>query len=81
MRGSLVVTFAAIRLARSEAQHPARAEILNHIFASMCRGVNPGGWGVAPDFGHGGRSGSRGLVVKYYYILSCTGSMFESGDF
>src|SRR6218665_2260268 len=24
---------------------------------------------------------SRGRVVKYYYILSCTGSMFESGYF
>jgi len=50
------------------------------------RGVNPGGWGSRhPDFGQGvvGRSGSRGgrgRVVKYYYILSCTGSMFESGD-
>jgi len=25
--------------------------------------------------------GSQEGVVKYYYILSCTGSMFESGDF
>jgi len=38
------------------------------------------------DFGQGvvgvagGRWG-RGRVVKYYYILSCTGSMFESVDF
>src|SRR6218665_3314163 len=24
---------------------------------------------------------SRGRIVKYYYILSCTGSMFESGCF
>jgi len=34
-----------------------------------------------------GRGGSWGSqvgswgIVKYYYILSCTGSMFESGDF
>jgi len=28
-----------------------------------------------------GRRGGRGRVTKYYYILSCTGSMFESGDF
>jgi len=45
-----------------------------------------------PDFGQGvvgvleglgGRRslGGRGRVVKYYYILLCTGSMFESGDF
>ena len=27
--------------------------------------------------GHGG----RGRVMKYYYIISCTGSIFESGDF
>src|SRR6218665_2594997 len=33
-----------------------------------------GDWGSRPlDFGQG--------AVKYYYILSCTGSMFESGDF
>jgi len=25
--------------------------------------------------------GGRGRIVKYYYILSCTGSIFESGDF
>ena len=30
--------------------------------------------------GRGGRKGGRG-VVKYYYVLSCTGSMFESGNF
>ena len=35
------------------------------------------GCGVSQD----GSWGARGLVVKYYYILSCTGSMFESGDF
>ena len=28
----------------------------------------------------GGRWGC-GRVVKHYYILSCTGTMFESGDF
>ena len=46
------------------------------------RGVNPGGLGGSqpPDFGQGGR-GDRGRVVKYYYILSCTESIFESGDF
>src|SRR6218665_1193813 len=40
-----------------------------------------------PHFGLGivggrrmGRWG-RGRVVKYYFILSCTGSIFESGDF
>jgi len=30
--------------------------------------------------GRGGRKGGR-RVVKYYYVLSCTGSMFESGNF
>jgi len=29
----------------------------------------------------GGRRVGRGVVVKYYYILSCTGSAFVSGDF
>src|SRR6218665_3781778 len=48
-------------------------------------------WGVGgsrpPDFWQGGcRGGRRGFaggrgVVKYYYIGSCTGSVFESGDF
>jgi len=40
-------------------------------------GINPGGLGGSrpPDFGQG----YRGRVVKY--ILSYTGSMFESGDF
>ena len=44
-------------------------------------------WGVwrsrPPDFGQGGRGGprGRGRVVKYYFILSCTGSMFERGDY
>src|SRR6218665_1613066 len=40
---------------------------------------------ATPDFGQGGRREgrrggrwSRGRVVKYYYMLSCTGSMFES---
>src|SRR6218665_3523726 len=51
-------------------------------------GVNPGGRDV-PDIGQGvvaswesqvGWQGGRGRVVKYY-ILSCTGSMFKSGDF
>src|SRR6218665_2561476 len=54
----------------------------------VIRGVNFGGLGSRPpDFGQWGRRGvaggrgGRGLVVKYYYILSCTGSMFESVDF
>src|SRR6218665_2256394 len=59
-------------------------------FLAPATGVNPGGWeGVAtPRFWAGrlwgvagGGVGYRGRVVKYYYILSCTGSMFESGDF
>src|SRR6218665_414633 len=37
------------------------------------------GTGVAGSVA-GGRW-SRGRVVKYYYILSCKGSMFESGSF
>ena len=37
-----------------------------------------GGLGSRPrDFGQWG----CGWDMKYYYILSCTGSMFESGDF
>ena len=42
-------------------------------------GVNLGGWGVATPqiLGWGSQDGSWG-VVKYYYILSCTGSMFET---
>src|SRR6218665_74351 len=52
-------------------------------------GVNSGRLGSRPpDFGMGSWGGSqvgrrwvaegRGRVVKYYYILSCTGIMFES---
>ena len=39
--------------------------------------------GVAVGLQRGGAGGSlgRGRVVKYYYILLCTGSLFESGDF
>ena len=59
---------------------------------SIVIGVNPGGLGVATpqSFGRGswgsqggsqGGSWGCGRVVKYYYILSCTDSMFESGDF
>ena len=51
-------------------------------------GVNPGGLGGSrlPRFRVGGclsRRGrkGRGRVVKYYYNLSCTGSMVESDDF
>src|SRR6218665_335314 len=61
-------------------------------FSLLSRGVNPGAEGRDPHIlGRGvvwgsqgwpqvGRWG-RGRVVKYYYILSCTGSMFESGYF
>jgi len=44
----------------------------------------------APILGFGGRTpqilgresqGGRGRVVKYYYILLCIGSLFESDDF
>ena len=48
-------------------------------------GVNPGVLGVSwpPDFGLGGRrvvvDGWWNIIISYhYYILSCTGSMFES---
>jgi len=49
------------------------------------RGVNPVGLrSRPPDFWLGGRwrlQGGCGWVVKYYYILLYTGSMFESGNF
>ena len=57
---------------------------------ALDRDVSPGGLeGVAtpPDFGLemvGSQVlswGCRGRVVKYYYILSCAGSMLKSGDF
>ena len=62
---------------------------LSHcMLLPLYTGVNPGGGGVTtPRFwagGHGDRRGvvgGRGRVVKHYYILSCTGSIFESGDF
>jgi len=38
-------------------------------------------WGLGGRDPHILGRGGRGRVVKYYYILSCTGSMFESGDF
>src|SRR6218665_3571813 len=45
------------------------------------RVATPRFWaGLSQGGSQGGRWG-RGRVVKYYYILSCTGSMFESGDF
>jgi len=48
-----------------------------------------GSWGSYPlDFGQGGRGGrrggrrrGRGRVLKYYNVLLCTGSMFETDDF
>jgi len=63
---------------------------LDKPYATMQGGQS---WGVGgrepPYFGQGGRgvaggrcvSWTRGRVVTYYYILSCTGSIFESGDF
>src|SRR6218665_2192283 len=38
-------------------------------------------WAGESQGGSQGSRWSRGRVVKYYYILSCTGSMFESGYF
>src|SRR6218665_183251 len=40
-----------------------------------------GGWGGGGGGRVAGGRWSRGRVVKYYYILSCTRSMFESGYF
>ena len=51
------------------------------VYTDYTIGVNPGGLGVAAPRFWAGESWGRGRVVKYYYILSCTGSMFESGDF
>jgi len=41
------------------------------------------GLGARPpqNLGRGVVGVGNGRVVKYYYILSCTGSVFESGDF
>src|SRR6218665_2873166 len=51
-------------------------------FPLLFRGVNPGGWGSRPQILVRGSQGgsqwgrwSRGRVVQYYYILSCTGSI------
>jgi len=44
--------------------------------------VNPRFWaGRDPQILDKGFVGGRGWVVQYYYILSCTGIMFEIGDF
>src|SRR6218665_1921791 len=53
------------------------------VFSGLTRGVNLGGFGVAtPRFLAGGVvgccKGGCGRVVKYYYIFSCTRSMFKS---
>jgi len=40
-----------------------------------------GGWRIATPKIMGRGLWGRVRVVKYYYILSCTGSMFQSGDF
>ena len=53
----------------------------------VSRGVNPGGWrSRPPDFGQrvvgvAGDRGGHGRILKYYYTLSCAGSMFENGCF
>jgi len=52
------------------------------VFHSMV-GINSGLGGRDPQIlGREvvGVAGGRGRVVKCYYTLSCTGSMFESGD-
>ena len=45
------------------------------------RGRDPQILGMGGRWELQGFRGGRGRVVKYYYILSCTGSMFDSGDF
>jgi len=53
------------------------------------RYINPEGLGVASPqiLGMGSRGKSQGgrggcgRVLKYYYILLCTGNMFKSGEF
>jgi len=63
-----------MRYATNRSRHIAGASIL-------------GVWGSQPpDFGQvgrgvAGRSWGCGRVVKNYYTLLCTGSMFKSGDF
>src|SRR6218665_2702580 len=52
---------------------------------ALFRRVNPGGWvsrlQILDREDRGGCKRVVGVVVKYNYILSCTGSVFESGDF
>src|SRR6218665_1943357 len=53
-------------------------------FPLLSKGVNPGAEGRDPQIlGRGSQGGrwSRERVMKYYYIVSCTGGMFESGYF
>jgi len=67
------------------------ALILNNtkLITKTCqsrRGVNPGGLGGRDPQGFGDGvlgelHGGLGGVVKYYFSLSCTLSMFEIGDF
>src|SRR6218665_47400 len=54
----------------------------DHLDLRMRRDVNPGGLGCRNPkiLGRGVVRRSQG-VVNYCYILSYTGSMFESGDF
>jgi len=43
-------------------------------------GANPGGWGSRPpDFGHGGRRGSRNIIISYH--VQKVGLMFGSDEF
>ena len=48
-----------------------------------CMGIYPGELGVSHllRFWAGGVMGGHGRVVKYYYILSCTGSMSKVATF
>src|SRR6218665_3410990 len=60
--------------------------LLSHCYsgASILQGAEgrePRFWAGGAQGGSQGGRWSRGRVVKYYYILSCTGSMFESGYF
>src|SRR6218665_2503979 len=60
------------------------AMVIYCIITLVCESHRRQSWGLGsrdPQILRWGVAGGRGGVVKYYYILSCTGSMFESGDF
>src|SRR6218665_1696623 len=65
--------------------HSSWKRLLSHCYlgASILglRVATPIFWAGGSCGGSQGGRLSRGRVVKYYYILSCTGSMFESGYF